>query len=139
MRTFPDITPETIDAWGFWWVILIPLGAFVLGAIVEFIIRKASKTHVNAFNFQGVGYGIMALSGAIAFLIAMGFVPDSISTAEDNNMIASLEDIGFEEIRMNFDEGTFGAYYEGELMRGVVVEDQTNPGTFKVVETPPPS
>ncbi|UDL16484.1 membrane protein [Microbacterium phage Zooman] len=135
MRTFPDITPEAVDGWSLWWPILIPITVVLLSIGVEFLIRKRNPKS----DFRGTGIGIAGLGVAAIFLMGAAFIPVAVGDQEDVNTVKALESVGFQEIRMNFEEGTFGAYYEGELMRGVVIEDQNHPGTFKVVETPPPS
>lgn len=135
MRVFPDIYIAPPNYWLWLWLI-VPAILAVGFLLSEFLIerwteRKWGKTVV------GVGYigmGVMLFVSAMA----ISLVPDAISAQQSSSAVTSLEKHGFDEIRINVDAGTFGAYYGGELMRGVLVEDSDSPNTYHVIEVPDP-
>lgn len=136
MRTFPDITIAAPN-YSLWLWLVIPALLAIVFLILEGVIERFTE---KRFKKPIVGIGYIAM-GIALFVAAMSIplVPAAISTERSASAIRALESAGFEDVRLNVDAGTFGAYYEGELMRGALVEDQAHPGIFMVVETPPPS
>ncbi len=135
MRTFPDIVVAAPNYW--WWLVVVGLAAAAVGFFfLEHYIERVSDKR-RGKPFVGIGYtlSVIALFSAAMFTPV---VPDIISSERTASAVAALEEIGFEEVRTTIDSGTFGAYYEGELMRGVLVADKAHPGVYKVVESGPP-
>ncbi|QIG57959.1 hypothetical protein SEA_PAULODIABOLI_275 [Microbacterium phage PauloDiaboli] len=136
MREFPDIVIAAPN-YSLWLWLLVPAvlaaGFFFLEGIIE---RSTEKRLGKPL----VGIGFVAM-GIALFVSAMSIplVPGAIAAERNASAVQALEDIGFQDIRLNVDAGTFGAYYEGELMRGALIEDQAHKNTYMVVETPPPS
>lgn len=135
MREFPDIVIAAPN-YALWLWLLIPAILAVVFFLLENVIERVTDKHFGK-PLVGVGYVAMGIALFIAAM-SIPLVPGAIAAERNASAVRALEDIGFEDIRLNVDAGTFGAYYEGELMRGALIEDQSHRGTFMVVETPPP-
>jgi len=135
MRDFPDIVIADPNYWLWLWLI-IPTFLAIVSLIGESWAEKWTERKYGK-PVVGVGYIVM---GVMLFIAAMAItlVPDAISAERTASAIDALESNGFEEIRISIDNGTFGAYYEGELMRGILVPIQDHPGEYQVVEVPDP-
>jgi hypothetical protein len=135
MREFPDIVVADPNYWLWLWLI-IPAALAVGFLLAEFIIERWTE---KKWGKAVVGVGYIAM-GVMLFISAMAItlVPDAIYAQHNDSAVSALEDIGFTEVRLNIDTGTYGAYYDGELMRGVLVEIQAHPGNYQVVEVPDP-
>lgn len=135
MREFPDITLPDPD-YALWLWVIVPLILAGLFLWSEQIIERVTEKR-RGKPTVGVGYilmGISLLVGVMAFTL----VPDYIEATRATAAVSALESIGFQDVRISLDKGTFGAYYDGELMRGVIVPDVAHPGNYSVYETPPP-
>lgn len=138
MREFPNITvPE--PSWLPWLWLVIPIVAAIVFLVGEFIVQKVSaKRRKSGHPF--VGWGFIPMGIAI-FVATMTYplVPLQLEEEKTAIVVQQLEESGFEEVRISIENGTFGAYYDGELMRGALVPVQNHEGEFRVIETPPPS
>ncbi|UVG35250.1 membrane protein [Microbacterium phage Cece] len=134
MREFPDIIVPGPDYSVFLWL-LLPIGAAAACVFLEFLIEHFTEKY-RGKPTVGVGFVLM---GA-ALLAGASGVPllfDEVQSAQERQAVAALEENGFTDVRLSFDAKTFGAYYEGELMRGALIPDRYEVDTYRIVETPP--
>lgn len=136
MREFPNVTIPGLDFSIFLWL-LIPVGGAVLFYFLEFAIEHFTEKRYGHPKV-GIGYWLMGVSLLTAVLAVPSFI-DEMETQRARAAAIQLEQIGFEEVRLTLASGTFGAYYNGDLMRGALVPIQNHPGEYRVIETPPPS
>lgn len=134
--TYPDITVAPANGWLWLWLI-IPALLAVVALLLESPMERFTEKRFGK-PVVGVGYVLM---GIFLFVSAMSIalVPDAIYAQRNTDARIALEEVGFSEVRVNIDNKTFGAIYENELMRGVLVEETGEPGVFKIVDTSPGS
>lgn len=134
MRNFPDITVAEPNM-AIWLWVLIPAVLAVLFLLAENVIERITDKSFGK-PVVGVGYILMGISIFVA-LLSFSFIPSILEDEANRNAVQALEEIGFEEIRISTDVGTFGAIYDGELMRGVIIPDVGHPGEYHVQQTFP--
>jgi len=134
MQEFPDITIADPNLWLWLWL-LIPLGLAAGAFIAEIPIEKLTEKWFGR-PVVGIGYITMGVFLLVA-AVCVPLIPDAIESERNADATIALEEIGFEDVRITMSIGTFGAYWEGELMRGVLVEEPAHPGTFQVLRTNP--
>lgn len=134
MREFPDIVVPGPDYSVFLWL-LLPIAAALVCVLLEFLIEHLTEKY-RGKPTVGIGFVLM---GA-ALLAGASGVPllfDEVEAVQERQAVAALEEKGFSDVRLSFDAKTFGAYYDGELMRGALIPDRYHADTYKIVETPP--
>lgn len=135
MRDFPDIAIPDPD-YVLWLWVVVPVILAAVFWFAENLIERITEKRLGK-PVVGIGYVFMGISLMVA-VMAFTIVPDYIEAQREVSAVNAMEKIGFQDIRLSLDKGTFGAYYEGELMRGVLVPDAAHPGMFSVYETPAP-
>ncbi len=136
MRVFPDITLTSPDL-SMWLWIIIPFSLAGLFLFAEFVIERQTEKRRGA-PVVGVGFVLMGIALFVG-MMGVTLVPDAIHTIETQKVVAALEGIGFQDVRLSLDQNSFGGYYDGELVRGVFIEDPSHENVYNVYETPPPS
>lgn len=126
-------------SWTPWLLLVIPVVLAVVFLVGEFVVQRVSaKRRKSGHPFVGFGFIPMGIAIFVATM-TYPLVPLQLQQEKTATAVAELESIGFEEVRISIDNGTFGAYYEDELMRGALVPVQNHPGEYRVIETPPPA
>jgi len=136
MREFPDIVIAGPD-FGYYLWLIIPAIAVFLFLGLEFLVERWSLKRKRK-PVVGVGF-VLAGIAALIGVSSLTPIQEQIEMDRTVSAVSQLEDIGFQEVRITLESGTFGAYYDGELMRGALVPVQNHPGEYRVIETPPPA
>jgi hypothetical protein len=134
MPQYPDIIIPGPNLLLWLWVI-IPLGLAVLFLVSENFIERFTEKKFDK-PVVGVGYILMGVSLLVG-VMAFNLVPDLLQAEHTANAVKALEAEGFSEVRITMDAGTFGAIYDGELMRGVVISDPAVVDGYHVQQTFP--
>lgn len=134
MPIFPDVIIPTASPLLWLWVV-IPVLLAVLFLLSENFIERITERRLGK-PIVGVGYVLMGVALLVG-VMAFNLVPDIMEAEQTSNAVRALEEAGFSEVRISVDVGTFGAIYDNELMRGVIIPDPAVENGYHVQQTFP--